>query len=339
MLTRLIMAAAVTLPVSSPGQDDQPTAPSPERIKAAVERALPLIAKGADGYVGKRNCFSCHHQAVPVVALSLARERGFTVDPDLIRRQVEHTRTDLDGAAESYRRGRGQGGGVTTAGYALWTLEAGASEPDETTEAVVEFLLGRDEKTGHWLPFAKRPPSEASPFTSTFVAIRALKAFARPEQRGRAAARIDSARAWLAGAAAEAKDTEDRVFRLWGLKLAGAPDDDLRAAARVLRDSQRDDGGWAQLDGGDSDAYATGTALVTLHLAADLATDDSAYRRGLEFLVKTQKDDGSWHVASRSRPIQRYFETGFPHGKDQFISMSATGWATAALALACPKPQ
>ena len=60
-------------------------------------------------------------------------------------------------------------------------------------------------------------------------------------------------------------------------------------------------------------------------------------RRGLEFLVETQKDDGSWHVASRSRPIQRYFESGFPHGKDQFISMSATGWAVAALALACPK--
>ena len=58
-----------------------------------------------------------------------------------------------------------------------------------------------------------------------------------------------------------------------------------------------------------------------------------------EFLGKTQEDDGSWHAASRSRPIQRYFETGCPHGKDQFISMSATGWATAALALACPKPQ
>jgi squalene cyclase len=338
MLTRLIIAAAVTLPVSSPGQDDQPTAPSPERIKAAVERALPLIAKGADGYVGKRQCFSCHHQAVPVVALSLARERGFTVDPDLIRRQVEHTRTDLDGAAESYRRGRGQGGGVITAGYALWTLEAGASEQDETTASVVEFLLGRDEKRGHWLASSKRPPSEASPFTSTFVAIRALKAFARPDQQGRAAARIDSARAWLA-AAAEAKDSEDRVFRLWGLKLAGALDDDLRAAARVLRDAQHDDGGWSQLDVGDSDAYATGSALVALHFAGDLATDDPAYRRGLEFLVKAQKDDGSWHVASRSRPIQAYFESGFPHGKDQFISMAATGWATAALALACPKPQ
>ena len=339
MITRLIMAAAVTLPVSSPEQDDRPTGPSLERIKAAVERVLPLLAQGADGYVAKRNCFSCHHQAVPVVALSLARERGFTVDLDLIRRQVEHTRTDLDGAAESYRKGRGQGGGVTTAGYALWTLEAGASEPDQTTEAVVEYLLGRDEKTGHWLPFAKRPPSEGSHFTSTYVAIRALKAFARPEQRFRAAARIDSARAWLADAGSEAKETEDRVFRLWGLKVAGAPDDDQRAAGRVLRDSQRHDGGWAQLGGGDSDAYATGTALVALHLADDLATDHSAYRRGLEFLVKTQKDDGSWHVASRSRPIQRYFETGFPSGKDQFISMSASGWATAALVLACPRSQ
>ena len=40
MLTLLIMAAAVTLPVSFSGQDDQPNAPSPERIKAAVEQAL-----------------------------------------------------------------------------------------------------------------------------------------------------------------------------------------------------------------------------------------------------------------------------------------------------------
>jgi hypothetical protein len=44
--------------------------------------------------------------------------------------------------------------------------------------------------------------------------------------------------------------------------------------------------------------------------------------------------DGSWLVRSRSRPFQTYFETGFPHGKDQWISSAATGWATAALALA-----
>jgi hypothetical protein len=56
----------------------------------------------------------------------------------------------------------------------------------------------------------------------------------------------------------------------------------------------------------------------------------------VDFLLKTQREDGSWLVRSRSKPFQTYFESGFPHGKDQFISMAATGWATAALSLALP---
>jgi N-acyl-D-amino-acid deacylase len=42
-------------------------------------------------------------------------------------------------------------------------------------------------------------------------------------------------------------------------------------------------------------------------------------------------------VKSRSKPFQAYFETGFPHEKDQFISSHASSWAVVALALACPK--
>ena len=47
---------------------------------------------------------------------------------------------------------------------------------------------------------------------------------------------------------------------------------------------------------------------------------------------KNQKDDGSWLVKTRSKPIQKFFDNGDPHGKNQFISISATSWATAALA-------
>ena len=54
--------------------------------------------------------------------------------------------------------------------------------------------------------------------------------------------------------------------------------------------------------------------------------------------MSTQQSDGSWHVKSRSDPFQTYFESGYPHGKDQFISIAAAGWATTALALALPKP-
>src|SRR5262249_22594364 len=101
--------------------------------------------------------------------------------------------------------------------------------------------------------------------------------------------------------------------------------------------TQRQDGGWAQLPDMESDAYATGSALVALHQAGGLAVDDRAYRRGLSYLISTQRDDGSWHVVSRSKPFQTYFESGYPHGKDQFISIAAGGWATTALALALPK--
>jgi hypothetical protein len=100
--------------------------------------------------------------------------------------------------------------------------------------------------------------------------------------------------------------------------------------------TQRDDGGWAQLDSLKSDAYATGSALVALHQAGALPTTDPAYQRGLKFLLATQQDDGSWHVKSRSKPFQLYFESGFPHGKDQFISLAASSWATTALVLALP---
>src|SRR5439155_20271202 len=126
---------------------------------------------------------------------------------------------------------------------------------------------------------------------------------------------------WLK--ATQAKDTEERVFRLRALKLVGAKIDD---AAKDLAKTQGDDGGWSQTDKLDSDAYATGSALAALHQAGGLATTGDAYQRGVKFLLKTQLADGSWHIKSRSKPFQTYFETGFPHGKDQFISSAATPW-------------
>jgi squalene cyclase len=88
-----------------------------------------------------------------------------------------------------------------------------------------------------------------------------------------------------------------------------------------------------------SDAYATGTALVALHRTGSFRTEDPTYQRGLQWLLKAQLSDGSWHVVSRAKPFQKYFESGYPHGKDQFISITAACWATTALALAWPVAQ
>jgi hypothetical protein len=100
---------------------------------------------------------------------------------------------------------------------------------------------------------------------------------------------------------------------------------------RELLGEQDAEGGWGQKRGMTPDAYATGSVLVALHEAGELSSQDSAWLRGLGYLLRTQKPDGSWHVVSRAKPLQEYFESGFPHGKDQFISAFATGWAAEAL--------
>jgi len=80
-----------------------------------------------------------------------------------------------------------------------------------------------------------------------------------------------------------------------------------------------------------SDAYETGLSLWALTSAVPLSVDSAAYRRGVDYLMQTQENDGSWHVRSRAFGFQPYFESGFPHGQDQWISMAATAWSAMAL--------
>jgi hypothetical protein len=63
---------------------------------------------------------------------------------------------------------------------------------------------------------------------------------------------------------------------------------------------------------------------------------DAAYQRGVAYLLRTQLEDGSWHVASRAPKFQPYFQSGFPHDHDQWISAAATAWAAIALSNAVP---
>ncbi len=305
------------------------------RLRQAIDKSLPLLLKGAEGHAAQRSCFACHNQGIPILALTTARPRGFAIPKGKLKDQLEAIAEFLDTNQDQYRQGKGQGGQVDTAGYALWTLELGEWEADETTDAVVEYLLLQNKNLDHWRTTSNRPPTEASDFTATYLALRALAHWGGAPQKERIAKRTDDARRWLMGA--RAHNTEDRVFRLWGLHAASAPHDSLQKAALELEKSQRPDGGWAQTADMTSDAYATGTALVGLRKAANIPIANSVYQRGLRYLLQTQLADGSWHVTTRSKPAQTYFESGFPHGKDQFISMAASGWATTALALGCPK--
>lgn len=310
------------------------TAGAQDRLRSAIERAIPLLERASAGSADQRECFTCHNQGLPILALSEARRRGFEVDDENYRRQLDHTYGHLERNRDRYADGTGTGGKADTAGYALWSLSAGGRTADETTEAVAEFLLQWQSDDDHWSCSSDRPPSESSDFTTTFLSLRGLSAYATDAQRDRTAVRTKSAGQWLVAAAAE--DNEDRVFRLRALDLVEAGAEAIEAAVNDLLSRQREDGAWSQLDNSDGDAYATATALTALLETRSIRAGDNAYKRGLRFLLDAQLDDGSWHVASRSDPFQTYYESGFPHGDDQFISTAASAWATLALLAACP---
>ena len=324
ILVLLVLAAAVI---------DARAQPEAAAIRAATTKSLKLLEKSAAKYTEHRECFSCHHQALPVLAFTTAKTRGFDVDEKGLAHQLQFTADFLAKNRDNYTKGKGQGGQADTAGYALFALHAGGWKADATTTAVVEYLLQRDKDRDYWQVTSQRPPTEASSVTTTYLVLAGLKNYGPDERQKDIEARFEKSRKWLLKT--KPKDTEDRVFRLRGLKLTGADEKELAAATQELMKAQREDGGWSQTDKLDSDAYATGTVLAALHQAGDLKTSNTIYQCGLQFLLDTQKDDGSWFIRSRSKPFQLYFESGFPHTKDQWISCAGTSWATVALTLAC----
>jgi squalene cyclase len=123
-------------------------------------------------------------------------------------------------------------------------------------------------------------------------------------------------------------------MRLLGLKWVAAEKETIASAAKALLEQQRSDGGWAGNKFLASDAYSTAQAVYALGDSGAAAERDAG--RGIEFLLKTQRADGSWHVKSRAVKFQPYFQSGFPYDHDQWISATATALATVALGNTLP---
>ena len=289
-----------------------------DAMRMAAQRAIPLIEKSAAIYTEQRDCFSCHHQALTVMTLSRAKLAGLPVRDDAISEQSKFTLEYFSDRKDRLPKGEGVPGGSYSAGYALAGLTAAKEPANETSRALVQYLLKKQNKDGSWRIGTHRPPLEDSHFTATALGIKGTP-------KGTHTQRASN---WLKQA--KAKSTEDHTFKVLGLHWAKA-DQKKTDAAKVLLILQRSDGGWAQLPDMKSDAYATGQALTALKESGLLKADSPQYKRGVAWLLKNQKADGSWQVKTRSKPIQKYFESGFPHGKDQFISISATCWAVMAL--------
>ena len=300
--------------------------------REAVERALPLLQASAQTWTRERKCFSCHHQGLGVTAIALARERGFRVDEAMLNSEVAAVRSQLASSDASVNLPANTN--YIDDSLKLVALGAIGAPRGPATELVVHRLLSGQHVNGHWIPYPFRPPIEGSPIANTAMSIRALRLFAPAARDTHVAAAISRARDWLVRQ--QPVETQDLAMQLLGLRWSGGSTDRIDAISRQLVALQRADGGWGQIGDRASDGYATGQALVALNQAAAMPPSDAPYRNGIAFLARSQQPDGSWLVETR-RTWRRgipYADSGYPHGKHQFISYAGAAWATMALALA-----
>jgi ankyrin repeat protein len=299
-------------------------------VSEAIERSLPLLQSADQTFMKESGCVSCHNDVFTAITVADASKSGFPVNNEITRSDVKIIANYIDGWRNRALQGVGIPGDSDTMSYIRLELAADHFPADPSTDAIARFLENHQEQDGHWFIVAHRPPIESSDFVVTATSMRAIQIYGRKTESAEESVR--RAATWLEKS--QPTTTDDMAFKLLGMGWAGAGKESIRRAADELLAKQRPDGGWAQLPSMNSDAYATGESLVALRESGAVATTDPAYQRGIKFLLSTQLADGSWYVHTHAVRIQPYFDSGFPHGRDQFISAAATNWATQALALA-----
>jgi ankyrin repeat protein len=308
----------------------------PDQVRAAATRALTAIQKAqATWYTtNKQVCASCHHQYQPALAYRVARDHRVPFDEAIAKDDAikAFTFADIDRAVQyTYV--------IEPAmddAYRMVAASAAGVKPNLGAAIYARLLISRQNKEGDWDGFHQRPPSSYSRVTMATLGLRAVQVYHHPSQKAQADAAIALARKFLESRTA--RDTEERSYQLLGLRWAGADRAALRKLATALQATQRPDGGWSSIPGRESDVYSTGQALVALHDGGSVAIIDSSWQRGIAYLLKTQAADGTWHATSRLHapaPLSPpYFDAGYPHGHDQFLSMQGASWAVMALSYA-----
>ena len=309
-------------------------------LRSAIQDSLPLLQRADANFTAKSGCFSCHNNSMAAMAVGAARAHGFRIDEQTAAAQVKVNVLALEKSRQTLYQGFnapvGDNFGDFLLGYVLVGLNAEHYQPDLNTDAVAFYLLSRQSPDGQWAyPRADtRPPICLNYMTQTALALRALQLYAPGMAKAAAEKAVRMGSGWLS--VAKSANNQDKIWRLMGLAWAGIDRTAIQQAGQELRAAQRTDGGWSDFPSMESNAFVTGESLVALHRGG-MPASDPVFQKGVQFLLKSQQADGTWYVRTRALGFQPWFDAGFPHGHDQWMSAAGTNWAALALTLALPE--
>jgi len=322
---RILIIALVSLFIPGAAAAQEVSA---ETLRRAAQKGLALLESTSPTFIQKGGCNSCHNQKLAAAAQAFARHRGIPTGPSIAQLPDEMS----DATAERFiEYAQGGGAGISGLGYELFARALAREAGDDRVQAQLYYIKAMQRPDGSWRAGGNRPPLTFDDYTPTAFLINALNTFALPVHAADTKQRIDRARAWLLKA--QPQSTQERAFQLLGLTWSKVDAGVIRQAVTGIQKQQGADGGWSQLPAMASDAYATGMALYAMSQAG-VSVRESAYQKGLRYLLDTQAADGTWHVKSRSLPFQPYFETGYPYDHDQWISAAGAAYATMAITAA-----
>lgn len=310
-------------------------------VDSAIKKSLPLLESSSHAFLKNVadmiNCHSCHNQGLGLVTFAMAKERGFAVNDSILLEAIDSTCTQwkTPDKVQALMENDDPTAVLITGDYDLWGLKENNISSTKLLDLISVNIMRKQRADGSWFSIGQRPPLEYYSFSVTALAVKNMQAYMPAVLKEEVKMRINKAESWMMRTTPVAN--EEKVFQLLGLSWCDSDKDFIHKKARQLIAAQHSDGGWSQLDSLPSDSYATGQALYALYKTGNLQLTDIAFEKGINFLLHTQKADGSWHVKSRSIPFVPYVNSGFPHKGDQFISAAGSNWATMALLLTVDK--
>lgn len=270
-------------------------------VRPTIDRGLTFLVKDALAWKKEHNCISCHHAALVVWAMSEAKQRGHAVDEPVLAELTKWSATTVGSGTTGVPRPASAPKAFNSKAIYFALAFNSVTSPDADVQkalpALVQTIETDQMEDGSWQSWPEtRPPifGYNDETVTIFEALALLPSAAGDRAAGTAR---DKGVKWLAEHPI-GDDPQNVAMRLVLWQRLGRPADELQALAKRITDRQNADGGWSQAADMPSDAWATGQALYAL-AHVDIQRDNPAIQHAQAFLAKTQKEDGSWPMASR----------------------------------------
>ena len=250
----------------------------------AAQRGLEWLQQASVNWWDYNQCFGCHVQGQVIMGQEIAQRNGYRVSMPALSLLVQSARANT---------------WETPAGWAYASMALAransltGAKTDPAMLKQLEPLLKVQTKAGYFADPAPHLPIIHGGFDATGNALVALDWAASHGGDPKIKPAAARALAWMT--ANTPVTTQAKVYKIISLARF-APDkrDMMWALVDKLASEQQPDGGWketAAMTG--SNAFATGQVLYA-YQQAGVSVLSPNFRRGVDYLLKTQVNDTSW---------------------------------------------